>query len=48
MMDREPKDWVLGQRIFGRLATLEPRRACLAHDLPPLLQHGPLMVRMCT
>ena len=26
MMDREPKDWPLGQRIFGRLAELEPNR----------------------
>ena len=30
MMDREPKDWALGQRLFGRLATLEPKRTLKA------------------
>jgi len=26
LMDKDPKDWPRGQRIFKRLAELEPRR----------------------
>ena len=45
MMDREPKDWALGQRLFGRLATLEPKRTLTAEtDLGRECERPPFFV----